>query len=162
MCNLSSHEMPWGWKQKCQKALLPPGSSTPCSLYLSPSGRTFRTMEEVEMYTRHLEEKMIEGEQKKVEEKMLMLNMTNMEVNNDGNSSALACSSWREIFVNGDMLKKHREKHIQQQINQLKLKISTFKRDQCEDTLANKIEKALHVKKLQIGTKCHLCGSKCY
>ena len=59
------------------------------------------------------------GEQKEMEEKMLILNVTNMEVKTDGKSSPLACSSCSEIFVNCAMLKKHREKHVQEQINQL-------------------------------------------
>ena len=84
------------------------------------------------MYTRQLEEKKIEGEQKEIEKKMLMLNVTNMEVNNDGNSSPLACSSCSEIFVNCAMLKKHREKHVQEQINQLRVRLSTFQCNQCE------------------------------
>ena len=43
-----------------------PGSITPCSLYLSPNGHIFRTMEEVQEYNRHLEKKKIEGEQKQM------------------------------------------------------------------------------------------------
>ena len=160
MCNWSSQQVPWGWKRKCQRALLPPGSSTPCSLFLSPNGRTFRTMEEVEMYTRQLEQQKIEGEHKKMEEKMLMLNMTDMEVNNYGNSSALACSSCSKIFVSGNMVKKHREEHIQQQINRLKPKMSTFECNQYEHTNSNQIEKTLPVKNFHVGTKCHLCGNK--
>ena len=147
-----------GWKQKCQRALLPPGSSTPCCLYISPNGRTFRTMVEVELYTRQLEKQNIEMEQDNMEKKILMLNITNRAVNNDGNGSPLACSSCRETFLNAAMLKKHRENHVQQQINQLKLKMSNFQCIQCEHTFTSLIEKTLHMKKVHSGTKCNLCG----
>ena len=64
---MSSEQVPRGWQQVCQRAKMPAGSSTPCSLYLSPNGRTFRTMEEVQEYNRQLEKQKIEREQKKME-----------------------------------------------------------------------------------------------
>ena len=90
---------------------------------------------------------------------MLTLNITNMEANNDGNSSPLACSSCSDFFGNEAMLKKHKEKHIQQQINQLKLKMSNLQCIQCDHTFTSPIEIALHMKKVHIATKCHLCDS---
>ena len=45
MCNLSDTLVPSGWQHVCYKPN--PTSSQPCSLYLSPNGRTFRSMQEV-------------------------------------------------------------------------------------------------------------------
>ena len=140
-------------QQLYQRHLLPPCSSTP--FYLSPNGRTFRTMQEVQIYNRQLEKQNVEGDHKEVEneKKMLILKTTNMEVSNDGNSSHVSCNSCSEIFINDAMLKKHRKKHLQEQLNQLQC-------NQCEQTFASQIEMALHEKKVHIETGHHKLGTK--
>ena len=53
----------------CQKANLPPDSRDSCSLFLSPNGKTFKTMDEVVSYSKVLDQEKLAKEQKKMEAK---------------------------------------------------------------------------------------------
>ena len=69
MCNLSQPQVPRGWQRVCQKAKMPLESRDPCSLFLSPNGKTFKTMDEVHRYSKVLHLEKLAREQKKMEAK---------------------------------------------------------------------------------------------
>ena len=71
MCNLGKPQVPRGWQQVCQKAKMPVESKDPCSLFLSPNGKTFKTMDEVASYSKILDQEKMAREQKKMCEKYL-------------------------------------------------------------------------------------------
>ena len=65
MCLLGKpHQVPRGWQQVCRKAALPPQSRDPCSLFLSPNGKIFKTMDEVASYSKVLDQRKMEKKQK--------------------------------------------------------------------------------------------------
>ena len=65
MCLLGEPQVPSGWQQVCLKAMLPNQSRDPCSLFLAPNGKTFKTMDEVASYSKVLDqEKMQEAKGK--------------------------------------------------------------------------------------------------
>ena len=69
MCIFGRPQVPRGWQQVCQKANLPPDSRDSCSLFLSPDGKTFKTMDEVVSYSKVLDQEKLAKEQKKMEAK---------------------------------------------------------------------------------------------
>ena len=52
--------------QVCRKAGMPPESKEPCSLFLSPNGKTFQTMDEVAVYAKVLDEEKLARNKKKL------------------------------------------------------------------------------------------------
>ena len=70
MCVLKKYRIPRGWQKVCLRAKMAASSSDPCSLFLSPNGRTFTTMEQVQEYNSLLEKEKLLKEQRKMELKM--------------------------------------------------------------------------------------------
>ena len=70
MCILKNYRIPRGWQKVCLRAKMAASSSDPCSLFLSPNGRTFTTMEQVHKYNSLLEKEKLLKEQRKMELKM--------------------------------------------------------------------------------------------
>ena len=64
MCLLGEPQVPSGWQQVCLKAMLPNQSRDPCSLFLAPNGKTFKTMDEVASYSKVLDQEKMAKEQK--------------------------------------------------------------------------------------------------
>ena len=107
MCNLGKPQVPRGWQQVCQKANMPVESRDPCSLFLSPNGKTFKTMDEVTSYSKILDQEKMAREQKKMAAKNLKLNVSDVPRRIVGNSTELGCTQCEKSFVNMVMLKKH-------------------------------------------------------
>ena len=113
MCNLSQPQVPRGWQRVCQKAKMPLESRDPCSLFLSPNGKTFKTMDEVHRYSKVLHLEKLAREQKKMEAKNLKLDTSGVLKRKVGDSTELACTRCEKSFVNMVMVKKHyKEAHI--------------------------------------------------
>ena len=82
-------------------------SRDPCSLFLSPNGKTFKTMDEVTSYSKILDQEKMAREQKKMAAKNLKLNVSDVPRRIVGNSTELGCTQCEKSFVNMVMLKKH-------------------------------------------------------
>ena len=86
---------------------MPVESRDPCSLFLSPNGKTFKTMDEVTSYSKILDQEKMAREQKKMAAKNLKLNVSDVPRRIVGNSTELGCTQCEKSFVNMVMLKKH-------------------------------------------------------
>merc|ERR1719402_52744 len=68
ICSLSDQDTPPGWKQVCQRGRLPPYSSVPCTIYISPKGRAFNTIHEVNMFLKKCRQAKKRRKRSKIEE----------------------------------------------------------------------------------------------
>jgi len=111
MCNFDAKSIPSGWQWICTRK---PGMDEHqnCSVFCAPSGKVFKSLEEVQAFNRKEEKAKIEKEmEKEMRRSMKQENFVNKV--NVNNSVRLACNYCQDTFFNNSALKKHeREVHM--------------------------------------------------
>lgn len=101
MCNFSAESVPKGWQWTCRRRSTGFLESENCTVFCSPNGKVFHSLEAVHQHNREIERKKIEKEMKK---SMRQDTINKVSVNN---STMLACNLCDGKFYNPSMLKKH-------------------------------------------------------
>jgi len=101
MCNFSAESVPKGWQWTCRRRSSGFLESENCTVFCSPNGKVFHSLEAVHQHNREIERKKIEKEMKK---SMRQDTINKVSVNN---STMLACNLCDGKFYNPSMLKKH-------------------------------------------------------
>jgi len=107
MCNFDAKSIPSGWQWICTRK---PGMDEhqSCSVFCAPSGKVFKSLEEVHAHNRKEEEAKLEKEMRRSMKQDNVVNKVNVN-----NSVKLACNYCQNTFFNHSALKKHeREVHM--------------------------------------------------
>jgi len=153
MCTFDRKLVPKGWQWVCLKSSgQVPHDSQECSCFLSPNGKTFRSLELALQYHRELEKAKLEKENRRLMKGSFGLENTVTKVNN---SSMLGCNYCEQKFFAPTMVKKH-EREVHRMYGSSRM----INCEHCSESFQAMPLLQKHVREFHTKQQCKFCGKQ--